>query len=491
MNGTDALADRELADPAVLLADDPRRLFPTAHDMYSLPYEEVEQLQLQALKRRFDELLERLPLLHRRAETSGVPCIDQLTDAGKLLYPSGVYKSYQREWLDSGDFERLTGWLQRLTSHDLSLVSTTGVRGLDDWFGRLEATTPLRVCHSSATGGKLSFVPRAEAEWRRRAQTMSYVNESVGDEHGPRQVTLQGMPMISSFYRSGHSAFLMSFDWNVRVHGDAEQVASVYPGELSSDLLVLGGRLREASGDRGLPSDPSALGLSVALAERWDELQQLVASPTEDLLDAYVQGLASRFGGQRVLVIGVWPTLVDAASVAARNELIGCFHPESIVHTGGGSKGRDLPGNAEEMVLQWLGASGITQTYGMSEIMGMNGLCRAGKYHLNAWTIPYVIDGRGQCLPRTGTQSGRFGAVDLMASSYWGGFLSSDMVTLSFDPTCACGRLGPYLERHIHRHEEAADAKVSCAATPALHDDVIRVIRDWQQQRRLESSPLS
>lgn len=315
---------------------------------------------------------------------------------------------------------------------------------------------------------------------------MSYANEAVGDEPGPRQVELSGLPLISSFYRTGHSAFLMSFDWNVRVHGDEERVASVYPGELSSDLLLLGGRLRAATGNRGLPADPASLGLSESLAGRWDEIRQLVASPTQDLLDRYVQDLANRFGGQQVWVIGVWPTLVDAAAVAARNSLREVFDPSSLVHTGGGSKGRDLPADAEQNVLQWLGVPGVTQTYGMSEIMGMNGLCRAGNFHLNAWTIPFIVDEAGKPLPRIGTQHGRFGAVDLMASSYWGGYLSSDLVTMTFDRECACGRIGPHLGQDVQRFTDEVDEKVSCAATPALHDDLVRVIRDWQQHQRLD-----
>jgi hypothetical protein len=476
-------AQAAAVDPAAALADDPRSLFVNAESMFGVAYPDIQRLQLTALQRRFDELVDRLPLLRRRAAQAGVGSIETLDDAALLLYPSTIYKSYRRDSLDNGNFAGLTEWLQRLTSHDLSAVSMAGVGTLDGWLARLETATPLRVCHSSATSGKLSFVPRSLPEWERRARTMSYVNEAVGDDAGPRTVDLTGMPIISTFYRSGHSAFLMSFDWNVRVHGDPNRVASVYPGHLSSDLLVLAGRLRAAAGDQALPSDPEVLGVSVYLREHWDELLQLSSAPAKQLLAEYVKDLAARFGGQRVFIIGVWPTLVDAAAAASRLDITECFSPDSIVHTGGGNKGRSLSTTADRMVLDWLGVRAVTDAYGMSEIMGMNGLCRFGNYHINAWTIPFAFDEGGQPMPRSGTRQGRFGAIDLMAGTYWGGFQSSDIVNLTYDPGCACGRSGPYLDQVINRLADSADEKISCAATPALHDDLIRVVRDWELHR--------
>ena len=62
----------------------------------------------------------------------------------------------------------------------------------------------------------------------------------------------------------------------------------------------------------------------------------------------------------------------------------------------------------------------IRDAYGMSELMGANATCMAGKYHLNPWTVPYLFGDDGTLLERRGTQKGRFGAVDLMASSYSG-----------------------------------------------------------------------
>ena len=100
---------------ARLLADDPRALFGSASKMFAVPYAEIRELQLEALRYRFDALLPRVQLLDRLAERNGVDGIDDLATAGRLLYPSNVYKSYVFAWLIENEYARLTRWLQQLT----------------------------------------------------------------------------------------------------------------------------------------------------------------------------------------------------------------------------------------------------------------------------------------------------------------------------------------------------------------------------------------
>jgi hypothetical protein len=99
-------------------------------------------------------------------------------------------------------------------------------------------------------------------------------------------------------------------------------------------------------------------------------------------------------------------------------------------------------------------------------------------FHLNPWLVPYVLDPDTlEALPASGRVSGRLGGVDLLASSYWSGFISTDLVTLYWDPVCGCGRQGPYLEPEIRRVDSIEDDKISCAATPGAHDETIEFLR--------------
>lgn len=467
------------ADDAELLADDPRRLFDTARKMFAVPYEEIRELQLSALRHRFRSLRPQVQLLDRLAKRNDVDDVASIADGARLLYPSNVYKSYPFGWLVDQEYGRLTNWLRQLTAHDLSDVELDGIDSLDEWFTRLEASTDLRLCHSSSTSGKLSFVPRGIAEWMRRSATLAFGYEAAGNDDGPEHVSFEGMPFISTFYRTGHSALLMHTDWFVRAYTDPdglhpERVLTLHPGALSSDLMVLAGRLRSGQ----LTGDPTSLQLPQRLLERRAELDALLDGTTGERIDQFVTEAAERFGGQRVLVGGVWPSMVDAAEAALRLGLSRVFDPSSFLMSGGGEKGRSLPENAPELVLHWTGASRLQEGYGMSELMGSNAKCSFGKFHLNPWLVPYVLDPDTlEALPSTGRVTGRLAGIDLMASSYWSGYISTDLVTLVWDPMCACGRYGPYLEPAIRRVDNVEDDKISCAATPGAHDETIEFLR--------------
>jgi hypothetical protein len=466
-------------EPAQLFADDPRVHFGSARRMFATPYREIRELQLAALQSRFEHLRPRVQLLERLAGRNGVDAIRTLDDGSRLLYPSNVYKSYPFGWLEDHEYGRLTKWLQQLTTHDLSDVDLADVVSLDEWFVRLEAATDLRLCHSSSTTGKLSFVPRGVDEWRRRAASLAFSYEAAGTDGGPEHVSFDGLPFVSTFYRTGHSAVLMHTDWFIRVHTDPdgthpERVLTLHPGALSSDLMVLAGRLR--SGE--LNGDARSLDLPQQLLERRAELGALLEGTTGDRIDAFVVEAAERFGGQRVVLESVWPSLVDAAVAAKRLGIRHVFHPESYVISGGGAKGRELPEDAHELVLEFLGVERLREGYGMSELMGANAKCSIGRFHLNPWLVPYVLDPSSlEALPSQGRVTGRFAGIDLMASSYWSGFVSTDLVTLSWDERCDCGREGPYLEPEIARVDNVEDDKISCAATPGAADETIEFLR--------------
>jgi hypothetical protein len=462
---------------ARLLADDPRGLFGSASKMFAVPYPEIRELQLDALRYRFDALRPRVQLLDRLAERNGVDGIDDLATAGRVLYPSNVYKSYVFAWLTEGEYARLTRWLEQLTAHDLSAVDVDGVDSLDEWFTRLEAVTDLRLCHSSSTSGKLSFVPRGVDEWVRRSATLPFASEAAGTDDGPQLVSYEGLPVVLPFYRRGHSAAIMHFEWFIRVHTDPdgthpERVLTLYSGALSSDLMVLAGRLRSGQ----LSGDPRTMQLP-ATARR-TELAALLEGTTDEQMGAFVTEAADRYRGQRCVVNGVWPTMVDAARTSLALGHRQVFDPSSYVISGGGEKGRNLPDNAYAMVLDWTGATRVEEGYGMSELMGINAKCSAGNFHINPWLVPYVLDvDELEPLPSVGRTTGRLAGIDLMASSYWSGYISTDLVTITWDPVCACERQGPHLDPEIQRVHNVEDDKVSCAATPQAHDEAIEFLR--------------
>jgi hypothetical protein len=116
--------------------------------------------------------------------------------------------------------------------------------------------------------------------------------------------------------------------------------------------------------------------------------------------------------------------------------------------------------------------------YGMSEWMGGVGRCANGHYHILPHTIPLLFDAEMNLLPREGVQTGRFAFVDLLAQSYWGGFISGDQVTIHWEEDCRCGWKGPRIAPEIRRFSEmeGGDDKISCAGTAQAYNDFMDYI---------------
>jgi hypothetical protein len=73
----------------------------------------------------------------------------------------------------------------------------------------------------------------------------------------------------------------------------------------------------------------------------------------------------------------------------------------------------------------------VIQTYGMAELTGLAPLCSAGRYHIQPWVIPFVLDPEtSKLLPRQGVQTGRFAFFDLATNSHWGGHRRRDHARL-------------------------------------------------------------
>lgn len=132
-------------------------------DLYAIPRELRETLQLEAVRINFAKLRNRIPALKKLADRQGVEAIDKLEDVLPVCFDHRVLKNYPIQIIENRDFARLTSWLDKLTAHDLTRVDLTGVTTIEQWLRRLEAYGML-VTYSSGTTGKLSFVPRSYDE---------------------------------------------------------------------------------------------------------------------------------------------------------------------------------------------------------------------------------------------------------------------------------------------------------------------------------------
>ena len=79
---------QDLTDRAV---DPARYLREHSDEASKLPLPELEALQLAALRQRFGELRDRIPVLTLLADQQGVNSVEQLSDAAPLLFSRGHY----------------------------------------------------------------------------------------------------------------------------------------------------------------------------------------------------------------------------------------------------------------------------------------------------------------------------------------------------------------------------------------------------------------
>jgi hypothetical protein len=436
--------------------------------MHHMPADELRALQLAALKMRFAELRNELPVLTTMADENGIVAIKTVDDVAPLLFQHLVYKSYPISLLVKNKFTALTRWLDRLTTHDLSKVDVGACDGIDSWLDVLDAQTELRVTHSSGTAGAMSFLPRSTSEWDQMYAALRCGLFQFSDPLGQGgRHDGEYFNLIWPLYRHGRSAVMRVPEMGMKhLLGSEDRLHSLRPGRMSSDSMFLAGRLRAAQA-RG---EVDQLEINPALEARLEEFereQREMAESTPRFIDHVVGDLR----GERVWLLGTFNALYSIAKAGLDNGLRNVFAPESLVTAGGGAKGAVVPGDWEEAVKEFMGVQDIQRGYAMSEITAMNKMCEHGRYHFEPWIIPFVLDPEdGRILPREGEHTGRAAVFDLMPESYWGGFITGDEVTASFD-ACTCGRTTPHLAGKIERFSEqrGGDDKITCLASDDAH----------------------
>lgn len=441
------------------------------HSWYAMQHvaaEELAALQLSALQMRLDQLRDRIPVLSAMAAEVGVDHLGSLNDLAPLLFEHSVYKSYPQSFLVKNRFTELTRWLDRLTTHDLSAVDVSRCDSIDSWLDTLEQRTELRVSHTSGTSGTMSFLPRSQDEWDRmyaslRPGLFQYSDPTgVGGRHEGEYFNL-----IWPLYRHGRSAIMRAPQMAVQhMLGSEERLHALRPGSMSSDAMYLAGRLRAAEA-RG---ELDRLEVNPALRGRKEQFEREQREMAETM-SVFVDDIVEKLRGQRVWVLATWNVLYSIARAGLDKGLSRLFAPDSLVSTGGGAKGVMVPDDWEATVREFTGVDRIQHMYVMSEITAMNKMCEHGRYHFEPWIIPFVLDPKdGRPLPRRGEQTGRAAVFDVLPTSYWGGFISGDEVTASFDP-CQCGRTTTHLARKIERYSEkqGGDDKITCLASEDAH----------------------
>jgi hypothetical protein len=457
------------------MLEEPSALADLPYDeAFRLPPERRDEIQLAGIRRRFSQLRGRIAGLDRLADEQNLADLTGLDDVVPLLFPHTVYKSYPLSFLERGRFDALTRWLGGLTSIDLRHVDLVGVTSIDQWLQRLDDQTPLMVNHTFGTSGKLSFIPRTKDNWRTTNRLQAHALRDWGGANSGPDLLQQHLPLIAPTYRFGYSTSSRSLNMMVKNYSGGDHNALfLYPDDaMSADVASLAGRLKAAE-DRG---EQGQLELAPSLLARREEFARRERDRPQALKN-FFDRVQQDYAGKDIFLFSFWPLLSDWAEEGLSRGLRKLFGSGSLLMSGGGTKGRKLPERWRERVREFVGFERTFDTFGMSEMCGGCNRCEHGRYHLPPTWVAFVLDlETGRPMTRTGRQTGRFAVMDLFPDTYWGGFITGDLVTIGgWTEPCDCGRTGPYLEPDIKRVSDVlgGEDKISCAGVADAHDKAI------------------
>jgi len=398
----------------------------------------LEEFQLAAAARLLARQAHRIPLLAEKLDGRDPAEFDTLERFVDVLFDDGVYKSYDPAVITGAEFGRLTDWLDRLTSHDLSGVDMHGCDSLTEWCRRLDAQADIFVCHSSGTSGVLSFVPRSRRDRDLAVDDVVYRHPSLFTPHERNDVTFFALGP-RRLYRITQAVY---DGLEQRHHANPVQSLPVFHGP---EFHIAQGLLRRAAA-AGTPADQL---VDPIVAAHGDEVRRFHRD-LPDLTQRWTENLVENHRGERVYFQGSFDRAWLLTQYLEQMGLTGAFAPESVFALAGGVKdGSTLPADWSDRFRRatGAGADNLASTWGMSEITGGVPRCSAGAHHFRPTIIPFLLEpGTRRPLPRTGARTGQIAVLELNSTDCWGGMITGDRGTVEWDRSCACSRPGPLLD---------------------------------------------
>ena len=154
----------DLRGEAIRLCDDPDDFFGNSYNnTQTIPRDQLAALQEEAMKYRFETLVDKIPMLKRLADKQGIEEIESIEDVVPLLFEHTMYKSYPPFLLEQNRFSDINKFLSKLTSLDLSSVDVSACNSIDEWLGTMDRETDMYLGLSSGTSGVMSFIPSSKA----------------------------------------------------------------------------------------------------------------------------------------------------------------------------------------------------------------------------------------------------------------------------------------------------------------------------------------
>jgi hypothetical protein len=427
-----------------------------SENRYDIPFAELRDAQVAAMNERFVERKSQIKLLAHRAQEAGITEVRSHEEVVKLLLPHTAYKSYAESVLVQQRWDRLSKWLDTVSTYRVPVDKVSNATGVDDWIDKLSANGFFVSCSSGTTGKSAMLVAsQQDMDWCKTEAVAAYTWGSGVKAARDRRIF--GLAAIAKAPRNivtggAYTAALQDpnyarFDY---------PVPPITVGALTQMVV-----LRKAIADgTAKPGD---------IAE-FNEISALRQKAVDDAVGITAQALVEA-RRSKIHVTGLWAGLYNVAK-AVRDMGFSAkdFHPENSIYVGGGLKRAKLPDDYREFVYETFNISPDRnyQNYSMQELQSGMPRCRkGGRYHVPPWVVPLILDKSGDnLLPiEKGEYEGRAAFFDLSLDGRWGGVISGDKISIDFNP-CVCGSKGPSIHDSIARYADLeGDDKIGCAGT--------------------------
>lgn len=419
---------------------------------YTIPHAELDALQLQAAQEMFALRRGQIRVLDRRATEAGIDKIEKFEDIVPLLFSHSTYKSYPMSFVTEGKWDKLLRWFGTLVAVPVDNVDLSDVTDLDGFVAALWRAGHHAVI-TNGTSGKVSLLERVAAD------DASLARQSLETLCWPRPPKAEKIRHLFSFGPSDgpYMTFVgQRFFRDLYCRPDSHHYLTEEPLSVTSVM-------RNAE-RRNLMKDGVATPNEIAAweAESRENAAKVIGRANE-MIDLIIE-----LRHEPMVLSGPWAQMWNLLQRARERGIPdGEFHPETMILSGGGTKGAALPPDYREQIMKFLGPVRQNLSYSMSETSGQMYACEAGNYHSNPWIIPMVLDATGDnMLPREGVVEGRFACLDLGFEARWGGLITGDKVSMDFTDSCACGRKGAVVLPEINRFKDLGEEdKIGCAGT--------------------------
>lgn len=424
---------------------------------FDIAYSDLRAAQLDAVNERFQERKGQIRLLAHRAKEADIGEIRSANDIVPLLFPHTAYKSYPEGWLMEEKWDRMTKWLNTISSHPIQPIDLTDIADVDDWIERLQAVGHFISCSSGTTGKSAMLIAsQKDMDWS-KIDTVNVFSWGSGVIPAQDRMIIGCAPVASVpknlVIAEAQKAAFSNPNWERFRY----PVPPITVGSLTKMVV-----LRKAIAD-GTARPGDIAEFEKTSKERQDAVDNAVGI-TADVV------IANR--DKKLFISGLWNGLYQVAkAVREKGYSAKDFHPDNCIYVGGGLKRAQLPPDYQQFVHETFNIprGRHFQNYSMQELNSGMPRCReGGRYHVPPWMIAMVLNKNGDALlPHAGDGEieGRAAFFDLALDGRWGGVITGDRISLDYGP-CACGNKGPSIRDNIVRFADLeGDDKIGCAGT--------------------------